>query len=102
MERPPGPRRHQRAPGHPSNSTATASPLIAIQSHSDTGAGSPATPIDVMYQYDSAVVSAATPSATGSAQLRQRLRHPIAVTATISASAWTAGGNQPCSKDSSS
>ena len=47
------PRRHQRVPGQPSNSTAAARPLIAIHSHSVVGAGSPATPSDVMYQYES-------------------------------------------------
>ena len=54
-----------------------------------------------MYQCDSAVTAAAAPSATGSAHLSQRrLRHPIAPTATSSASTCAAEGNQPCSKDS--
>ncbi len=56
-----------------------------------------------MYQYASAVTTAATTSATGNPHRRQRLvRQSIAVTATSRANACAAAGSQPCSNDSCS
>ena len=56
-----------------------------------------------MYQYASAVTTAATTSATGNPHLRQRrLRQSIALTATSRVNTCTAAGNQPCSNDSCS
>lgn len=80
------PRRHQRAPRQPTRNTAAARPLIAIHNHSVVGAGSPATPSEVMYQRDSAVTATAAISATGSTRLSQlRARHWIATISTSNA-----------------
>ncbi|SHV34691.1 Uncharacterised protein [Mycobacteroides abscessus subsp. abscessus] len=94
------PRRRHRDPRQPRIRTVAANPPSAVQIHSPTGAGSPAMPSEVMYQYNPAAHATPTASAHGNRlTLHCRDRRPIAQHSATNASSWIRNGSHPCVSD---
>lgn len=94
------PRRHHRLPRQPAARITTATPVNAIHTHSDRGAGLPANPSDSMYQLVPATRMPPTAAANGSQMSAQRReRQPIAAINTTAVMTWMLVGTQPCIKD---
>ena len=91
------PRRHQRAERQPNAATPAARPVSPTQIHSGSGAGSPESPLDAMFQYVTAMKVNPTTAAVGSqASRHRRSRHPMAYTSASTARSCMVTGIQPC------